>query len=171
MESLLSLLIWLPILGGISVLVIGNNRSDLARWVSVAVSIIVFALSLNLWTGFDASTHGMQFVENTAWISQFNINYHIGIDGISMLLILLTTLSTFLVIIAGWEVIQNRVAEYMAAFLIMEGVYSLVYSLLWTQYYSMFFGKHLSYQCYSLLVFGVVRTVFTLQLSFSFILS
>ena len=130
MESLLSLLIWLPIVGGISVLVIGNNRSDLARWVSVAVSIIVFALSLNLWNGFDTSTQGMQFVENTAWISQFNINYHIGIDGISMLLILLTTLSTFLVIIAGWEVIQNRAADYMAAFLIMEGLIIGVFSSL-----------------------------------------
>ena len=122
MESLLSLLIWLPIVGAISVLVIGNNRSDLARWVSVVVSLAVFALSLNLWAGFDHSTQGMQFVENSAWIPQFNINYHIGIDGISLLLILLTTLSTFLVIIAGWEVIQNRAADYMAAFLIMEGL-------------------------------------------------
>ena len=130
MESLLSLLIWLPIVGGISVLVIGNNRSDLARWLSVAVSIIVFALSLNLWIGFDTSTHVMQFVENTVWISQFNINYHIGIDGISMLLILLTTLSTFLVIVAGWEVIQNRAADYMAAFLIMEGLIIGVFSSL-----------------------------------------
>ena len=88
MQSLLSLLIWLPILGGASILFIGNNRSDLARWVSIAASIIVFALSLNLWVGFDTSTQDMQFVENTAWISQFNINYHIGIDGISMPLIL-----------------------------------------------------------------------------------
>ena len=130
MQSLLSLLIWLPILGGASILFIGNNRSDLARWVSIAVSIIVFALSLNLWVGFDTSTQDMQFVENTAWISQFNINYHIGIDGISMPLILLTTLSTFLVIIAGWEVIQNRAADYMAAFLIMEGLIIGVFSSL-----------------------------------------
>ena len=130
MESILSLLIWLPIVGGISVLAIGNSRSNLARWASIAVSIIVFALSLNLWTGFDTSNQGMQFVENTVWISQFNINYHLGIDGISMLLILLTTLSTFLVIIAGWEVIQNRAADYMAAFLIMEGVIIGVFSSL-----------------------------------------
>ncbi|MDP7437531.1 MAG: NADH-quinone oxidoreductase subunit M, partial [Candidatus Marinimicrobia bacterium] len=130
MESLLSLLIWLPIVGAISVLVIGNNRSDLARWVSVVVSLVVFVLSLNLWAGFDPSTQGMQFVENSAWIPQFNINYHIGIDGISLLLILLTTLSTFLVIIAGWEVIQNRAADYMAAFLIMEGLIIGVFSSL-----------------------------------------
>ncbi len=130
MESLLSLLIWLPIVGAVSVLVIGNNRSDLARWVSVVVSLVVFALSLNLWAGFDPSTQGMQFVENSAWIPQFNINYHIGIDGISLLLILLTTLSTFLVIIAGWEVIQNRAADYMAAFLIMEGLIIGVFSSL-----------------------------------------
>ncbi len=82
MESLLSLLIWLPIVGAVAVLVIGNNRSDLARWVSVVVSLVVFALSLNLWAGFDPSIQGMQFVENSAWIPQFNINYHIGIDGI-----------------------------------------------------------------------------------------
>ncbi|MCS5591018.1 MAG: NADH-quinone oxidoreductase subunit M [Gammaproteobacteria bacterium] len=128
MESLLSILIWLPVLGGGLVLAIGNKRSEIAKWASVVISVVVFALSLTLWTGFDTSTSAMQFVENSPWITQFNINYHIGIDGISMPLIILTTFSTILVIIAGWEVIKNRPAEYMAAFLMMEGVIIGVFS-------------------------------------------
>jgi len=128
MESLLSILIWLPVLGGGLVLAIGNNRSESAKWAAVAISVVVFALSLTLWTGFDTSTSAMQFVENTPWIAQFNINYHLGIDGISMPLIILTTFSTILVIVAGWEVIQNRPADYMAAFLMMEGVIIGVFS-------------------------------------------
>jgi NADH-quinone oxidoreductase subunit M len=130
MESLLSLLIWIPILGGVAVLAIGNNRSGVSRWISLALAIVVFLMSLTLWAGFDASIAAMQFVENTPWISYFNINYHIGVDGISMPLIILTTFSTVIVIIAGWEVIKNRVAEYMAAFLIMEGVIIGVFSSL-----------------------------------------
>jgi len=130
MESLLSLLIWLPVLGGAVVVAIGNNRSEVAKWISLAISIVVFALSLGLWTGFDTTTAAMQFVENTPWITQFNINYHLGVDGISMPLIILTTFSTVLVIIAGWQVIQNRTADYMAAFLMMEGVIIGVFSSL-----------------------------------------
>jgi len=130
MESLLSLLIWLPVLGGAVVVAIGNNRSEAAKWISLAISIVVFALSLGLWTGFDTTTAAMQFVENTPWITQFNINYHLGVDGISMPLIILTTFSTVLVIIAGWEIIQNRTADYMAAFLMMEGVIIGVFSSL-----------------------------------------
>ena len=130
MESLLSLLIWMPIFGGIATLVIGNNRKSIVRWVSLVFALVVFALSLKLWTGFDSSIAAMQFVEKTPWISYFNINYHIGVDGISMPLIILTTFSTVIVIVAGWEVIKSRVAEYMAAFLIMEGVIIGVFSSL-----------------------------------------
>lgn len=128
--ELLSLLIWLPILGGALVVLVGNQRADTARWLSVAISILVFVMSLSLYTGFDSTTHLMQFVEKTTWISQFNINYHIGVDGISMPLIILTTFSTILVLIAGWEVIQNRTAHYMAAFLMMEGLIIGVFSSL-----------------------------------------
>ncbi len=129
-NSLLSLLIWLPIIGGVLVVMVGNERANTARWLSVAISIIVFVISLSLWTGFDSSTHLMQFVEKASWISQFNINYHIGIDGISMPLIILTTFSTVLVIVAGWEVITRRTAHYMAAFLMMEGLIIGVFSAL-----------------------------------------
>jgi NADH-quinone oxidoreductase subunit M len=128
--ELLSILIWLPILGGALVILIGNDRSDTARWVSVAISVLIFVMSLSLYTGFDSTTHLMQFVEKTSWISQFDINYHIGVDGISMPLIILTTFSTVLVLIAGWEVIQKRTAHYMAAFLMMEGLIIGVFSSL-----------------------------------------
>jgi NADH-quinone oxidoreductase subunit M len=129
-NSLLSLLIWLPIFSGILVIFIGNNRANTARWVSVIISILVFMMSLSLYTGFDSSTHLMQFVEKSSWISQFNIHYHIGVDGISIPLIILTTFSTILVIVAGWEVITRRCAHYMAAFLMMEGLIIGVFSSL-----------------------------------------
>jgi NADH-quinone oxidoreductase subunit M len=129
-NSLLSLLIWLPIFAGIFVIFIGNERANTARWISVATSFLVFIISLSLYTEFDSNTHLMQFEEKTSWISQFNIYYHLGVDGISMPLIILTTFSTILVIIAGWEVIQTRPAHYMAAFLIMEGLIIGVFSSL-----------------------------------------
>ncbi|WPE18328.1 NADH-quinone oxidoreductase subunit M [Candidatus Thioglobus autotrophicus] len=128
--ELLSLLIWLPILGGIFVILIGNDRADTARWVSVAISILVFVMSLSLYTEFDSTTHLMQFEEKASWISQFNIYYHLGVDGISMPLIILTTFSSILVLVAGWEVIQTRPAHYMAAFLMMEGLIIGVFSAL-----------------------------------------
>ena len=106
--ELLSLLIWLPILGGALVILIGNDRAETAKWLSVAISVVIFVMSLSLYTDFDSTTHLMQFEEKASWISYFDINYHIGVDGISMPLIILTTFSTILVIIAGWEVITRR---------------------------------------------------------------
>ncbi|MBW5290924.1 MAG: NADH-ubiquinone oxidoreductase chain M [Candidatus Ruthia sp. Asou_11_S2] len=142
-NSLLSLLIWLPIFSGVLVIFIGNNRANTARWVSVIISILVFMISLSLYTGFDSSTHLMQFVEKTSWISQFNIHYHIGVDGISMPLIILTTFSTILVIVAGWEVITKRCAHYMAAFLMMEGLIIGVFSSLDTILFYVFWEASL----------------------------
>ena len=132
MESnLLSILIWLPILAGAIILGTGgDSRAPLARKLALGFSIAVFILSLPLWSGFDETTADMQFVENAEWISSFNVWYSLGIDGISMPLILLTTALTVIVVIAGWEVIQERVAQYMAAFLIMEGVMIGVFSAL-----------------------------------------
>ena len=119
-NNLLSILIWLPILSGIVVLATGgDSRADLARKLSLGLSIVIFILSIPLYTGFDASTAQMQFTEHHSWISAFNIYYSLGVDGISMPLILLTTLLTVVVIIAGWQVIQDRAAQYMAAFLII----------------------------------------------------
>ncbi len=128
---LLSLVIWLPIIFGILVLVAGaTGNNGLVRWTALLSSVVVFLISLPLWTGFSLTTHEMQFVESAAWIPAFNITYHLGVDGISMPLILLTTFTTILVVAAGWEVIQNRVAQYMACFLIMEGMMNGVFASL-----------------------------------------
>ena len=121
-HHLLSLVIWLPIVGGVLVLLIsGSQRPTVARWSSLVVSILTFSVSLSLWTGFDRSSSDMQFVERQPWIDRFNIEYFLGVDGISVPLILLTTFLTIIVVIAGWRVIQTRVAQYFASFLIMEG--------------------------------------------------
>lgn len=128
---LLSLVIWLPIIGGLVVLAAGaSGNNNLVRWAALLSSVVVFLVSLPLWTSFNLTTHEMQFVEQAAWIPAFNITYHLGVDGISMPLILLTTFTTILVVIAGWEVIQHKVAQYMACFLIMEGMMNGVFASL-----------------------------------------
>ncbi len=120
---LLSLTVWTPIIGGLAVLLIGGKGNDSGtRRLALGISIVTFILSVGLYTGFDTTTAQMQFVERHEWISAFNIYYHFGVDGISMPLIILTTFTTVLVIIAGWEVIQKNVSQYFAAFLIMEGL-------------------------------------------------
>ncbi|MGB5407606.1 MAG: NADH-quinone oxidoreductase subunit M [Thiogranum sp.] len=125
---ILSLVIWLPIVGGLLVLASGDRVNP--RPLSLAVAMITFLTSLLLYSGFDSSTADMQFEENAAWIPVFKIFYHLGIDGISMPLIILTTFTTVLVVLAGWEVIKERPAQYMAAFLIMEGLMNGVFAAL-----------------------------------------
>ncbi len=127
---ILSVVIWLPIIGGLLVLGSGDRVPNVTRWLALLVSILTFVLSIPLYTGFDVSTAQMQFVENLPWIPAFDVSYHLGVDGISMPLILLTTFITILVIIAGWEVIQYKPSQYMAAFLIMEGVMVGVFAAL-----------------------------------------
>ncbi len=128
---LLSLVIWLPIAGGVAALLVSRSGdNNLVRWVALLFAVLTFLLSIPLYTAFDTTTFHMQFVEKSAWIPTFNINYHLGVDGISMPLILLTTFSTALVVIASWEVIKLKVAQYMAAFLIMEGLMNGVFAAL-----------------------------------------
>ncbi len=127
---ILSAIIWLPVLGGLLVLFSGDKAPNVSRWLALAVAVLTFLISIPLWTGFDASTAAMQFEENLPWIESFKVNYHLGVDGISMPLILLTTFITILVIIAGWQVIQYKPSQYMAAFLIMEGVMVGVFAAL-----------------------------------------
>ena len=136
---LLSLTVWLPIFGGVLVLMAGERRRDAARWIALLTSLAAFAVSLPLYSGFDVGTAAMQFVERTPWIPTFGVNYHLGIDGISLPLILLTTFVTVLVVIAGWEVIQYRVSQYLAAFLIMEGLMVGVFSALDSLLFYVFF--------------------------------
>jgi NADH-quinone oxidoreductase subunit M len=119
---ILSIVIWLPIAAGIVVLALGSQRVELAKRVALAASVLTFVASIPLYTGFDAATASMQFGERIAWIARFNAFYELGIDGISLPLILLTTFLTPLVVIAGWEVIKVRPAQYFAAFLMLEGL-------------------------------------------------
>ena len=130
-EHVLSLAIFLPILGGVAVLATGGDRNaDYARQLSLVVAVLTFLATLPLYTGFNAGIHDMQFVEDLAWIDTFRIRYRIGIDGISLLLILLTSFSTVLVVISAWKVIDKKVAQYHAAFLVMEGLMIGVFSAL-----------------------------------------
>ena len=120
---LLSLAIWVPILAGVIVLMTGGDRNaPLARVLALIGAIAGFLVTIPLWTGFDVSHSGMQFVELHNWIPRFNINYHLGVDGISMLFVLLNAFITIIVVLAGWEVITDRVHQYMGAFLILSGL-------------------------------------------------
>ena len=130
-SHLLSILIWLPILGGILVLATGDDRNAaMARKMGFGFSVATLLLSVLLYRNFDLTTADMQFVEQMPWINIFDIQYFLGVDGISVPLILLTTFLTVIVVIAGWEVIQERTAQYFAAFLFMEGFMVGVFSAL-----------------------------------------
>jgi len=125
---LLSLIIWLPIIAGAVLLFAGENlKSSTIKVIAMVVSLLTFVLSIPLYMDFDSSTHAMQFVENIPWIEVFNINYHLGIDGIAMPLILLTTFTTVLVVLAAWESITDRQPQYLGAFLILNGLMVAVF--------------------------------------------
>ena len=127
----ISVTIWLPIIFGILVLATGNDKNaPLARMLALLGSMLGFLVTLPLYTGFDITTSNMQFEEMHNWINRFNIHYHLGVDGISMLFILLNSFFTPIVVIAGWKVIEKRVAQYMAAFLIMSGIVNGVFAAL-----------------------------------------
>ena len=134
---LLSVLIWLPIIGGVVTLFSGDKLG--ARPVALLVSVLTFFISILLWTGFNPQGYQMQFVEFAPWIESFKINYHLGVDGISMPLILLNTFTTVLIVLAGWEVIKHKPAQYMAAFLIMEGIINGVFAALDSILFYVFF--------------------------------
>jgi NADH-quinone oxidoreductase subunit M len=126
---LLSVLIWLPIVGGFAVLGLGE-REGTARWASLAIAAVTFIASLPLWTSFNAGTAAMQFVERTAWMPAIHSDFYIGVDGISMPLIVLTTFTTVLIVISGWQNVEKRVSQYFAAFLILEGLMIGVFAAL-----------------------------------------
>ena len=158
---LLSLIVWLPILGGVAVLLSGDKGdANGVRVLSLVVSIATFLLSLGLYTGFDTSTADMQFVEKTAWIPAFDINYHFGVDGFSMPLIILTTFTTILVVIAGWEVIKKKPSQYLAAFLIMEGLMVAVFAALDAVFFYVFWEAMLVPMFILIGVWGGERRVY-----------
>ena len=119
---LLSIVTWLPIAGGVVVMLVGDARAAIGRWLALGVAIATFVASLPLYAGFDTTTAALQFVERVPWLTSLHSDYYLGVDGISLPLILLTTFSTVLVVIAGWTVIEKRPSQYFAAFLIMEGL-------------------------------------------------
>jgi NADH-quinone oxidoreductase subunit M len=128
---LLTVAIWLPILFGVLVLATGNDRNaPAARYIALLGAVLGFLVTIPLYTGFDKMTSAMQFVEMHNWIPRFNIHYHLGVDGISVLFILLNSFFTPLVVLAGWQIIEKRVAQYMAAFLIMSGIINGVFASL-----------------------------------------
>jgi NADH-quinone oxidoreductase subunit M len=136
----LSLAIWVPILAGVAVLALGGDRrAPLQRQVALAGSILGFLVTIPLYTKFELGSAGMQFVELAPWIESFNINYHLGVDGISVLFILLNSFITITVVIAGWSVIESRVGQYLAAFLILSGLLNGVFAALDAVLFYVFF--------------------------------
>ncbi|MFN9108189.1 MAG: NADH-quinone oxidoreductase subunit M [Betaproteobacteria bacterium] len=125
----LSLAIWIPIATGALILAVGRDRSaDVVRTVALAGSLLGLLVTMPLYTGFDPGTADLQFVEKAVWIERLNAHYHLGVDGISVWFVLLTAFITVIVVIAGWQVITAKVAQYMAAFLILSGLMIGVFS-------------------------------------------
>ena len=138
--NLLSLAIWIPIAAGVLVLATGSDgNARIARVIALVGAILGFAVTLPLYTGYNPQLSGFQFEERLPWIESFNVYYHLGIDGISLLLILLNSFTTVLVVIAGWEVIKERVAQYLAAFLFLSGFMNGVFSALDALLFYVFF--------------------------------
>lgn len=131
MLPLLSLAIWVPVAFGLLILAIGNDkRAQLVRWLALLGALLSFIITLPLYFDFDTNTASMQFVEQVMWIGHFNVQYYLGIDGLSLWFILLTAFINVIVVVAAWEVIQDRVAQYMASFLILSGLMIGVFSSL-----------------------------------------
>jgi NADH-quinone oxidoreductase subunit M len=129
MTPWLSLSIWIPILTGLALLGAGrDDNAPVIRAIALAGSLLGLLVTLPLLLGFDAGKGGLQFVEKVMWIDRLNVHYHLGIDGLSLWFVLLTAFTTVIVIIAGWEVIESRVAQYNAAFLILSGIMVGVFS-------------------------------------------
>jgi NADH-quinone oxidoreductase subunit M len=121
--GLLSLAIWTPILFGVILLAFGRDEhAKVVRWIALIGSVVSLVVTLPLYSGFDTSTAALQFVEKSMWIDRFNVFYHLGVDGLSMWFVLLTAFINVIVVIAGWEVITERVNQYMGAFLILSGL-------------------------------------------------
>jgi len=126
---ILSLTIWVPIIAGIMVLFLSSeSQKRAARAVALVGSIVGLLVAIPLWVGFDNASAAMQFVERSAWIPRYNIHYALGVDGISMLFVLLNSFTTILVIASSWEVIQEKVSQYLASFLIMSGLINGVFA-------------------------------------------
>ena len=138
--GLLSLAIWTPIFFGVVLLALGReNQARSVRWIALTGAVISFLITLPLYGGFELGTSAMQFVEKGVWIDRFNINYHLGVDGISLWFVLLTAFIYVVVIIASWESITSRVNQYMASFLVLSGLMIGVFTALDGMLFYVFF--------------------------------
>ncbi|MEO8023135.1 NADH-quinone oxidoreductase subunit M [Polaromonas sp.] len=138
--GLLSLAIWTPVFFGVVLLALGrDDQARSVRWIALIGAVISFLVTLPLYGGFEVGTSAMQFVENAPWIARFNVNYHLGVDGISLWFVLLTAFINVVVIIASWESITSRVNQYMAAFLILSGLMIGVFAALDGMLFYVFF--------------------------------
>jgi NADH-quinone oxidoreductase subunit M len=135
---ILSLIVWLPILVGVALLFMPATRAGLARLIALAAALAALVLTLVAVSGFESGTAAMQFVERSVWIEAFSIHYHLGVDGLSLPLIVLTALTTVLVVIAGWS-INDRPGQYMGAFLILSGLMSGMFAALDAMLFYVFF--------------------------------
>jgi len=141
---LLSLAIWVPVFSGLFVLATGSDRNaPLAKMLALLGAVAGLLVTMPLYTQFDQATSAMQFVELSAWIPRFNINYHLGVDGISMLFVILNSFITVIVVLAGWKVIDSKVAQYNAGFLIMSGLLNGIFASLDGMLFYIFFEASL----------------------------
>ncbi|WP_374320645.1 NADH-quinone oxidoreductase subunit M [Aquabacterium sp.] len=140
MSNILSLAIWIPVAFGLLLLAIGRQENAAAtRWIALIGSIVGFLVTIPLMLDFNTSTAAMQFVENASWVERFNMFYHLGVDGISMWFVPLTAFITIIVVLAGWEVIEDRPHQYYGAFLILSGLMIGVFSALDGMLFYVFF--------------------------------
>ena len=142
-SHLLSLSIWVPILGALLVFAVGSERRNAARWTALAVALAGFLVTLPIYAGFDVKQAGMQLVEQAPWVAPFRIQYLLGVDGISMPFILLNSFVTIVVVLAGWDVIEEKQAQYMGAFLIMSGLMNGIFAALDAVLFYVFFEASL----------------------------
>lgn len=160
-ENLLSLAIWTPIVAGLLVIATGGDKNaNMARLLALAGAALGFLVTLPLYTQFDTLHGGMQFEEKCSWIASLNINYHLGVDGISMLFVILNSFTTLLVVLAGWQVIEKRVAQYMAAFLVMSGLINGAFAALDAVLFYVFFEAMLIPMYLIIGVWGGPRRVY-----------
>ncbi len=159
--GLLSLAIWLPILSGGLLLALGrDDQARTVRWLALVAAMASLLVTIPLITGFDTTTAVMQFQENAQWIGRFNVRYHLGVDGISVWFVLLTAFITVIVVIAGWEVITDRVHQYMGAFLILSGVMVGVFTAIDALLFFVFFEATLIPMYIIIGVWGGPRRVY-----------
>ncbi len=169
---MLSLAIWLPILFGLLILLCGSDqRAQFVRWLALIGSLLSFIVTLPLISDFDRSTSAMQFTEHLSWITRFNIHYALGVDGISLWLVVLTALMTVIVVVAAWQVITERVAQYMAAFLILSGLMIGVFCALDGVLFYVFFEATLIPMYIIIGVWGGPRRVYAAFMFFLYTLA